>query len=161
MQSQPVKPDNIFSLYYSYYLEYLTARFYRNIFNFICFIQMILGSAFMANIASGMVAGFFITLLSAYIFVYKPGEISSQAQKQATQYENLMIQVENMDIVTFNEKISSINKDDSFIPDVLRNIAYTKADIALNGANIRTQTAIKEFDLFEKISMFISGCRMK
>ncbi|QKJ48285.1 MULTISPECIES: hypothetical protein [Proteus] len=161
MQSQPVKPENIFSLYYSYYLEYLTARFYRNIFNFICFVQMILGSAFMANIASGMIAGFFITLLSAYIFVYKPGEVSSQAKKQSIQYENLMLKIETMDIVTFNKEMMSINKDDSFIPDVLRNIAYTKADIALNGANIRTQTAIKEFDLFEKISMLISGCRMK
>ncbi|MEG2114934.1 MAG: hypothetical protein RRZ38_13710, partial [Hafnia sp.] len=66
MSQQPTSQQR-FNLYDAYFREYLTARFHRNIFNLVCFIQVILGSAYMANLASGWIAGLLTATLSTYI----------------------------------------------------------------------------------------------
>ncbi|MEG1653686.1 MAG: hypothetical protein RR390_09345, partial [Hafnia sp.] len=115
MSQQPTSQQR-FNLYDAYFREYLTARFHRNIFNLVCFIQVILGSAYMANLASGWIAGLLTATLSTYILIYRPGEVSSSAQRQAQRYEKLIHRIDRHTGAEIAECIISLSEDDSHIP---------------------------------------------
>lgn len=127
MEQQPIDTqinEEWFRAYEYYFRELLTARFYRNVFNFVCFAQLILGSAFMANIASWWVAGFITTTLSAYIFVYNPGAIASAAKRQSARYEKILHQFHEFTPDDVATQFSRLSETDSPVPESLVLPAY-------------------------------------
>lgn len=155
MSQQPTSQQR-FNLYDAYFREYLTARFHRNIFNLMCLTQVILGSAFMANVASGWVAGLVTTLLSTYILIYRPGEVSSAAQRQVLRYEKVIHRIDRYTSDELAECVINLSEDDSHIPGPLIKPAYIKSDIAINNDSDRTKSMIKELSFCERVFLFIA-----
>lgn len=156
MSQQPTHSET-FHLYNSYFREHMTSRFYRHIFNFICFVQVVLGSTFMANIAASWFAGFTVTLLSAYIFVCKPGEIASSAKAQALRYERLIHSLNDTDAQSLKDSVSKLAEDDTETPGSLLNPAYIRAAIATGCANDDIYSQCDNLTPLERIYSFIAG----
>ncbi|EPN2803304.1 hypothetical protein ACTWOG_000953 [Serratia marcescens] len=156
MSQQPTH-DEVFHLYNSYFREHMTARFYRRIFNAVCFLQVVLGSTFMANIAASWFAGFVVTLLSAYMFVCKPGEISSAAKAQSLRYEKLIQSLGAQSDRSLRADLAKIVEDDIEIPGALINPAYIRAAIATGCANDDVLAQLHNLTLPERIYSFIAG----
>ncbi|EBV0540120.1 hypothetical protein DNL98_22955 [Salmonella enterica subsp. enterica serovar Glostrup] len=164
MKQQPANTptdQQRFNAYESYFREYMTARLYRNIFNFICFVQVILGSAFMAEITSGWLAGLISTVLAAYIFVYNPGEIAGAAKKQAARYENVLHHMDSLTAEELSDAVSRLAETDSAVPELLIDAAYINADTAINDLSERTVELKKRLTIPERIAIFLSGCMIK
>lgn len=145
------------NVYNSYYIEYMTAAFQRNIFNLFSFVQVVLGSTVMANISNTFVAGLFMTLLSAYIFVYKPGEKSTNAKQQAKRYEKL---ISNLDAITHDELKNRlhdyVDQDSDPIGLIIRP-AYIRAAIAVGCSRDELKTEIESLTFFERTAARIAG----
>lgn len=144
-------------VYYSYYMENMTATFRRNIFNFISFIQVVLGSAIMADISSHFFAGLLMTLFSTYIFVYKPGEKASSAKKQARRYEKLINILDTINLNQLNDRLSDYIDQDSDPIHLLTRPAYIKAAIAVGYSHEELEEEINNLTFSERIASFIAG----
>lgn len=153
------KPDHteIFQLHYCYYLEHMTECFHRRVFNFVSFVQVIMGGTIMADFSKGFIPGLVITALSAFMFVYKPGEIAGNARLQARRYERLMNRQTTISQAELINALSDCAEFDSSILGSLIKPAYVRAAIA-TGCN--SEVIIKErqsLSGLERIFAFISG----
>lgn len=164
MSQQPVTPvsaDMRFRTYEAYFREYLTEKFYRNVFNAACFLQVLLGSAFMADIANGWVAGFVSTAIASYIFVYNPGATSRFAKEQCARYEKFIHHLDTLTDAEISSKFSSLCDTDSRVPDRLISAAYILTDTAINGVTERTTILKNNLTYSERLVVLISGCLIK
>ncbi|EOX8392826.1 hypothetical protein [Salmonella enterica] len=164
MNQQPVTPvsaDMRFRAYEAYFREYLTEKLYRNVFNAACFLQVLLGSAFMADIAKGWVAGLASTAIASYIFVYNPSATSRSAREQSVRYEKIIHHLNTLTDAEISSKFSSLCDTDSRVPDRLMSAAYILADTAIHGATEKTMILKNNLTYSERLVVLISGCLIK
>ncbi|ELM3527138.1 hypothetical protein RYQ66_000523 [Salmonella enterica] len=164
MNQQPVTTvshDMRFRAYEYYFREFITWKYYRNIFNAACFIQVLLGSAFMADIANGWGAGFIATVIASYIFVYNPGAIAHSAREQCARYEKIIHRLDSLADAEISSTFSSLSDSDTCISDRVMSVAYILADTAVNGITERTATLKNNLTYSERVIVFISGCLIK
>ncbi|WP_133624049.1 hypothetical protein [Erwinia sp. LJJL01] len=153
------KPDHteIFQLHYSYYLEHMTEGFNRRVFNFVSFVQVVMGGTIMADFTKGLIPGLVITLLSAFMFVYKPGEIASKAKQQSKRYERL---INRLPSITRDELVNSLSDSsefDSSVPGSLTKPAYIRAAISTGSDPDTIDKEIMSLGKLERVYTFISG----
>lgn len=157
----PISDEKRFRAYESYFREYATEKFYRNIFNVACFVQVLLGSAFMADITKGWIAGFIATAIAAYIFVYNPGAAASAAREQCARYEKIIHHLDTLTDAEISSKFSSLCDTDSRVPDRLMSAAYILTDTAINGVTEKTMILKNNLTYSERLVVLISGCLIK
>ena len=141
----------------NFYMEKMYANFNGHIFNLTSFIQIILGSAVMADITHTFFAGLLFAILPAWLFIYKPGEKASKAYAQASRYEKLIL---TRDEFT-DEELYELIKDYSFLNaqgcGFLIRPAKVAAENAFNSMNSTEFNTSLRLSLPSKIIYFLSG----
>jgi hypothetical protein len=148
--------DTLFRVHYSYYLEHMNSTLNRNIFNFLSMVQVVLGGTVMADLSKTFVLGLVIAVLSAILFIYKPGEIAGRSKQQAKRYESLL------NTATVNEsevlaQLSVLKEFDSHIPGSLISSAWIRAAIASGSPRSEITSAIAELSWYARAVTFIAG----
>lgn len=153
------KPDHteIFRLHYNYHQEHMTESFNRRVFNFVSFIQVVMGGTIMADYTKGLIPGLVITLLSAYMFIYKPGEAASKARQQSKRYERLINRLPSISRQELTNSLSDVAEFDSTIVGSLVKPAYIRAAISTGTPTETIESERKTLNWMERISAFIAG----
>ncbi|OAT39938.1 hypothetical protein M988_3043 [Hafnia paralvei ATCC 29927] len=155
--TQQLNDEQIHDLYYFHALEDMTAIFYRNIFNLISFIQVLLSTTVMADIANLFPVGLLMAVLSTYLFIYKPGEISGKAKEQARRYEKMISAIDDMTINEYKRRLDESVDNDSPVPSNLKHAAHIKADIATNTNPEAIPSRVRSLTAGEKFYVFFAG----
>ncbi|MFJ5443571.1 hypothetical protein [Pectobacterium sp. CHL-2024] len=140
-----------------YYREHMTARLKKTTFNTASFIQVILGSTVMADVMNSWLLGFFIMILSAYLFVFKPGEASGIARQQSFEYEKIIHRSNSMSEDEIKTALIDLAEHDSDIPGNLVKPAYIRSLIAAGYSADRIDKEISTLTRCERFFAFISG----
>ncbi|MDM3291603.1 hypothetical protein OGW02_18325 [Citrobacter sp. Ce105] len=155
--TQQLNGEQIHDLYYFHALEDMTATFHRNIFNLISFIQVLLSTTVMADIANLFPVGLLMAVLTTYLFIYKPGEIAGKAKEQARRYEKMISAIGDMSVNEYMRRLDDSIDNDSPAPGALKKAAHIKADIA-TATNIEgTDARIRSLTAGEKFYVFFAG----
>lgn len=158
---QQISDNDKHKVYTSYYLEYMTARLYRRIFNFICLIQVILASTFMSEVVNSWFSGLTLAFCTGYLFTYKPGEIAEAAREQSQKYSAIIHCFHRYTPETLADKLIEIEATDSYIPESLRDPAFIKAGIAVFENSTAYKNEIKNLKYRERFLVALSGCLIK
>jgi len=155
--TQQLNGEQIHDLYYFHALEDMTATFHRNIFNLISFIQVLLSTTVMADIANLFPVGLLMAVLTTYLFIYKPGEIAGKAKEQARRYEKMISAIGDMSVNEYMRRLDDSIDNDSPAPGALKKAAHIKADIA-TATNIEgTDARIRSLTIGERFYVFFAG----
>lgn len=146
-----------FRLYEYYFREYLTERFYLNVFMFCCFAQFVLASAFMINVATNRTAIFIFMVLTAYMFVYNPSGKGSAARLQSSLYERLLHHFEECTLEGVAHRISMLAITDSSVPEPLVRPAYLLAYRAIHGRSEEAERFGRSLSRPERLYALIAG----
>lgn len=155
--TQQLNDEQVHDLYYFHALEDMTAIFHRNIFNLISFIQVLLSTTVMADIANLFPVGLLMAILSTYLFIYKPGEISGKAKEQARRYEKMISAIDDMTINEYKRRLDESVDNDSPAPGTLKKAAHIKADIATNTNPEEIPSRIRSLTAGERFYVFFAG----
>lgn len=155
--TQQLNEEQVHDLFYFHALEDMTAVFHRNIFNFISFVQVLLSTTVMADIANLFPVGLLMAVLSSYLFIYKPGEIAGKAKEQARRYEKMISDIDDMTINEYKRRLNESVDNDSPAPGALKKAAHIKADIATATNTGGTKARISSLTIGEKIYVFFAG----
>ncbi|AHG22573.1 hypothetical protein Z042_01450 [Chania multitudinisentens RB-25] len=158
MNEQP-SYDEKHSLYYSYNLEAMSATLYRRVNDLSSFILIILGSAIAAGILNVFFLGVAVTVISAYQFIYRPGEAAAKASAQALKYERLIheLHFHGMTSEQLSGAIRNLIENDTPTLGSFRNPAHIRAHIALGMTRDNAIMEKRKLNLCERFLSFIVG----
>lgn len=123
----------LFNLYYSHYLELMNGTLMGRLDKCISLLLMVLGGAAFASFANYIVFGAGVAAVSAFQFIFQPGNKSGLSLEHAKKYLQLaMLESTLADDVELHKRYLEIQSLDNLPLGVLKNAAYKRAAIKLN-----------------------------
>lgn len=99
--------------------ERMTANFSRRLENAAIFLQITLGLAVFSDFASMKVVGAAVSIISIWVFVYRPGTKALLASQQQRRYEGLCVKMAGLSDTELAEQVEALGQLDSEIPDFI------------------------------------------
>jgi len=123
----------LFNLYYSHYLELMNGTLMGRLDKCISLLLMVLGGAAFASFANYIAFGACVAAVSAFQFVFQPGNKSGLSLEHAKKYLQLaMLESSIADDSELHKRYLEIQSLDNLPLSLLKNAAYKRAAIKLD-----------------------------
>ncbi|MBG5896022.1 hypothetical protein I5E15_05465 [Providencia stuartii] len=153
---QSVSNDVSFHAFNCYFMENMTAVFYNRVDKFCIFMQLLLGSAVMADFMNMKLIGLIIAIIAAYQFSCNPANIANSAKQQAVRYSEIIHDLPTSNDFEIQKKLKALEKKDSVILLSIRNGSYIQSSIATGNLNTANDK-FKKLGIFKRFIIFIAG----
>ncbi|EAW3063742.1 hypothetical protein CIX30_13530 [Salmonella enterica] len=124
--------DAVFQVWYSYFLEILTARFWSRVDKCISLLQLTFGSAILLASSYSQIFGVLLVVLSAVQMSFRPGESSAVASRQAEKYLHLTEKLDKYNADEIKDRLHTISSYDTDEIGTLCSVAYVRTSIKLS-----------------------------
>lgn len=151
-----VSSNTQFHVHYCYFMEAMTSVFYAKIDKICLFIQLLLGTAVMADVINLSLIGLIIAVIAAYQFIYSPATIASQAKQQAIRYADIIHDLPNSVDIDVQKKLKALEEKDSTILLTIRNASYIQSCIA-TGQRDAAEIKIRKLNRIKRFIIFLAG----
>ncbi|WP_312062224.1 hypothetical protein [Pantoea septica] len=123
----------IFNLYYSHYLELMNGTLMGRVDRCISLLLMVLGGAALASFANYIAFGAGVAFISAFQFVFQPGNKSGLSIEHSKKYLQLvMLESTLADDEILHKRYLEIQSLDNLPLGLLKNAAFKRAAIKLD-----------------------------
>lgn len=97
----------------------MTSTFNRRLDNAAIFAQIVLGLAVFGSLLSVRIVGITVSVVSIWIFVYRPGHKALLASQQQRRYERLCAKMGNLSDTQLADEYGTIGEKNSEIPEFI------------------------------------------
>ncbi|SUC26960.1 Uncharacterised protein [Providencia rustigianii] len=157
MTNQQSVSNNVsFHVHYCYFMENMTAIFYNRVDKFCIFMQLLLGSAVMADFMNMTLIGLIIAIIAAYQFSCNPANIASNAKQQAIRYSEIIHDLPTSNNSEIQQKLKALEKKDSVILLSIRDASYIQSSVATGNLDT-ANNKFKKLGFFKRFIIFIAG----